>query len=173
MSLEVFCHHTHPHLPHSTAEWTAQVQGDTRQVLCSSTHHLPHPSHTDTSLERQYSPFKLCPCLCARLGTSWKPQASFCVNFQPRFLISSLAVSLWHFTCKCQKVLIRNEKNASTCDSLHLGLAPFFSWSFFLSFSMELKPMFLFPENWSSHLRDSQWDHSGNISSWRSLLGDF
>lgn len=49
----------------------------------------------------------------------------------------------------------------------------FFPWSFFLSFSMELKPMFPFPENWSSHLRDSQWDHSGNISSWRSLLGDF
>lgn len=38
----MFCHQTYPHWAHSTAEGTAQVQGDTKQALCCSICHIPH-----------------------------------------------------------------------------------------------------------------------------------
>lgn len=113
-----------PNLPTFTTQHSWMSCPSPRWRWTSSLLLNPSPA---TSLMHWYRSGKLnihppaLPCLCA----GWAQAESCEHQFVSIFLTSSLAVFLWHFPYKCQKVPIM-KKNPSTSDSSHLGLAHFF-----------------------------------------------
>lgn len=147
-----------------------------KQVLCCSTHHMPHPSRTHTRSIKTIFALQALPLLSSTSIPGWAQDESYKHNFMSLFRsVSSPQVLLYLYD-----ILRVNVKKSQS--GMKKILAPLtaciwvwliFFLKLFLVFQYGVQAHVPFSLNWSSHLRDSQWDHSGNISSWRSLLGDF